>query len=105
MPQENASAARIAVAAATGCCAIATAYSLIHFLEVIFWPAPDPRTVLVLKNIAFYWRGVLSLFVGVLVTVAALALQRRTPGALDRRLPLIGVVTIVITVSQGLFVP
>ena len=105
MTRQNANVAHVAVAAAAGCCAIASAYSLIHFLEVIFWPAPDPRTVLITKTIAFFWRGLLSLFVGLLATVAALALQRRMPGALDRRLPLIGFLTIAITVFQGLFVP
>ena len=105
MSTPSANAPRRAVALATGCCAIAAAYSLIHVLEVIFWPGPDPRTVLVLKTIAFFWRVLLSLFVGALVTIAALALQRRLPGALDRRLPLIGGLTIAITIAQGLLLP
>jgi hypothetical protein len=95
----------LAVAVAIGCCVVAVAYASMRLLQAWRYPDPDPRVILVTSRVAFYWRSLLALHVGVLGTIAARAAQRRFGSRIDRALPVVLLVTIVIGVAQGALVP
>jgi hypothetical protein len=97
--------AGIAVAAACGCCAAATAYSIARLLQAWLFPSPDPRTVLAVGPIAFYWNAQVAAYVGVLAAIVASMLRARAPARFDRTLPSMVAVVILVVVGQGIFVP
>jgi hypothetical protein len=94
-----------AVAIAVGLCGVAAAYSIFRALQVRLYPNPDPRTLVVIGRIGFFWLVRLALLVGVLVAIAAHALQRRAPGRLEAQLHRILFVTIAIVLLQVVLVP
>lgn len=93
------------VALAVGCCAVAVAYASMRLLQAWRYPDPDPRLVLVTSRVAFYWRSLLALYVGGLVSIAVRAAQHRFGARVDRALPLVLVITIALGVAQGALVP
>ena len=93
------------VAIALGCCAVAVSYASMRLLQAWRYPDPDPRLVLVTSRVAFYWRAVLAVYVGGITTIAIRAAQRRFGAQIDRALPVVLVITIVLGVAQGALVP
>lgn len=94
-----------AVALAVGCCAAAVTYSLSRAIQFFFFPAPDPRTVVVVSRIAFFWRAQIAAYAGVLAALGAASLRGRSSASFDRALPHIVTATIIVTTIQGVFVP
>jgi hypothetical protein len=84
-------------------CGAAVAYALARVIQVAFFPEPDPRTVLVVTRIGFFWRALIAGYAGLLAAIGAVALDRRRP--IERALPAIVVVTAAIATLQGLLVP
>lgn len=101
----SSSRGELAVAVALGCCAVALAYASLRLLQAWRYPDPDPRTILVTSRVAFYWRALLALHVGVLAAIGAHGAQRRFGPRVDRILPFALVVTVAVGVLQGALVP
>jgi len=93
---------RAIVAAA---CAFAVTYSVLRVAQAVFFPAPDPRTVVVVARIAFYWRCAIAGFAAVVAGIGGSALAARSVRAFDERVSALVTVTIVVGVLQGVFVP
>lgn len=93
-------------AAATAACAFAATYALLRCAQAAFFPSPDPRTVLVVGRIAFYWRCAIAGLAAVLAGLGGSALAARDPQAFDERvLPRLVTATLALGVLQGVFVP
>jgi uncharacterized membrane protein required for colicin V production len=97
--------ARRALSVAVGVCAVAIAYAFARVVQAWVYPSPDPRTVLNVARIAFYWRMILSTWVGVLATIAASAAFARAPARAERLLPTLVVITALAIGLQGVLVP
>ncbi len=95
----------VAVPLAVGACAAAAAYALSRLVQVSFFVDPDPRTVLVVTRIAFFWRAWIALYAATLVTIGVAALRARAPATVDRALPAIVAVTLAIATVQGVLFP
>jgi len=95
----------VAVPLAVGACAAAAAYALSRLVQVSLFVDPDPRTVLVVTRIAFFWRAWIALYAATLVTIGAFALRGRARAAFDRSLPLIVAITVAIAALQGALFP
>lgn len=104
-PERPKRSVTLAVALAVGCCAAAVTYSLSRAIQFYFFPAPDPRTVVVVSRIAFFWRAQVAAYAGALAALGAGALRSRSGAQFDRALPHIVTATIVVTTVQGVFVP
>jgi hypothetical protein len=96
---------RVAISLAVGVCAVAPAYASLRIVQAIFFPSPDPRTVTNVAHIAFYWRGVMSLWLGALAAIATAATHSRMGDRFERALPTLLVVCVIVSVAQGVFVP
>jgi hypothetical protein len=94
---------RFAVAVAVGACFAALGYALSRLVQVAFYPEPDPRTVLTVLRIGFFWRAAIAGYVGVLAAIGAFALDRRYP--LDRWLVQLVLATAIVGGLQGALVP
>jgi hypothetical protein len=92
-----------AVAVACGACFAALGYALSRLVQVAFFPEPDPRAVMTVLRIGFFWRAAIAGYVGIIAAIGAFALDRRT--SLDRWLVHLVVATAVIGGLQGAFVP
>lgn len=93
-------------AAATAACAFAAVYALLRCAQAAFFPSPDPRTVLVVGRIAFYWRVAIAALGALLAGLGGSALAARDPVTFDERvLPTVLTATLAIGVLQGVFVP
>lgn len=90
---------------AIGACAAACAYAASRALQAVFFPMPDPRTVLAAQRIAFYWRAWIALYVATLATIGAAALRARAPERFDRALPAMVGFTAITTTLQGVLLP
>lgn len=86
-------------------CTFAIAYSLLRVAQALFFPAPDPRTVVVVGRIAFYWRCAIAGFAAIVAGIGGSALAARSPRSFDEQLSLLLTTTIAIGVLQGVFVP
>ena len=91
---------------AFGCCALVLAYAALGALQHKLFPQPDPRLVLVTEHVALFWNLVLSAYVAALVVAGMLAARRRFGDArVDRFLPPLVALTIVVGVAHALFFP
>lgn len=97
--------APLALSLAVGACAVAIAYAFARVVQAWVYPAPDPRTVINVARIAFYWRMLLSTWVGALATIAASGAFARAPARAERLLPTLVVVTALAIGLQGVLVP
>jgi hypothetical protein len=93
---------RALVSLAIGACVAALAYSASRSIQVWFFTEPDPRTIIAPQRIAFFWRSWIALYAGVLATLGAAALPS---DLVDRRLPDVVMLTVVLTTLQGVFLP
>lgn len=94
-----------ALAASIACCVLPLAYATLGLVQHFMFPSPDPRLVMNVEHIAFYWRLLLSSYVAVLSFVGALAAARRWPARVDALLPTLLAVTAALVVAQGVVWP
>jgi hypothetical protein len=96
---------RLGTAIACGACFAALGYALSRLVQVAFFPEPDPRAVLTVLRIGFFWRAAIAGYVGLIAAIGAYALQVRVGAAIDRFLPRLVLATALIGSLQGIFVP
>lgn len=94
---------RLAVAVAVGACFAALGYALSRVVQVAFYPEPDPRAVMTVLRIGFFWRAAIAGYVGIIAAIGAFALEGRH--SLDRWLVPLVVTTAIVSGLQGVFVP
>jgi hypothetical protein len=95
----------LAVAAAIGFCTTAFAYAFFRALQAWFYPPADPKTLLTVVKIPFYFRAELAAYAGLLVSLGAHALHSRAPVQLERALVPIAAVASLSVLAQGVLLP
>jgi hypothetical protein len=95
----------LTVAIAAFGCAAALAYAASRAIQVVAFTDPDPRQLVKVTRIAFFWRAWVALYAGVLAAIGAAALRSRSPAAVDAALPSVVVATALLCTAQGLFLP
>jgi hypothetical protein len=81
------------------------AYAISRLIQVALFPDPDPRTVMTVLRIGFFWRAAIAGYAAILGAIGAFALDGRYPAAMDRWMPRLVIATIAIGSVQGIFVP
>jgi hypothetical protein len=95
----------LAVGAAVGFCTTAFAYAFFRALQAWFYPPVDPRTLLTVVKIPFYFRAQLAGFAGLLAGLGGYSLHDRAPGRVDRALFPIAMVASLAVIAQGVLLP
>ena len=91
---------------AFGACALVLAYSIIHAVEKKLFPAPDPRLVLTVEHVAFFWNLVMSAYVAALVVAGTLAARRRFgPARVDRWIAPTAALAAVVGIAHAVLWP
>jgi hypothetical protein len=98
--------ARWCVPLAFACLSAPATYAIARVIQGALFPSPDPRFEAVGEgHIPYFWRILLSGYVGVMVGAASHALRRRWPERLDAALPIAVAVVTVVATLQGWFWP
>lgn len=87
-------------ALAVGACVAALAYAASRAIQVWLFPEPDPRTVMTVARIGFFWRAWIAFYAGILGTIGGAALDWS-----DERLRDLVMVTAIATTLQGVLLP
>jgi hypothetical protein len=94
-----------AIGAASACCFAVITYSVTRLLQAWLYPEPDPRLVMNVARIGFFWRVAISGYVGAMFGLGVLSLRGRSPTWVDAQLPRLLAATVTLAVVQGVFVP
>ncbi|MGZ3452073.1 MAG: hypothetical protein ACXWUG_27315 [Polyangiales bacterium] len=98
-------ASNLAVAAAVGFCTTAFAYAFFRALQAWLYPPADPKTLLTMVKIPFYFRAQLSAYAGLLAALGAHALHARSPERVERALVPVSVIASLAVIAQGVLLP
>lgn len=93
------------VALALGAALFALAYSASRFVQAVFFPDPDPRLVLSVARIGFFWRLIVASYAAAIGTVGAAALRARAKERVDRALVPVVIAAALLCTAQGVFLP
>ena len=96
---------RVLIALSSACAAAVIGYASLRIFEHAFFPEPNPVILIWSERSGFFWRSLLSLYVGGLGAFGGYALAARAPHAVGRWLTIaIGAAAITI-VLQGALLP
>ncbi|MGZ3424951.1 MAG: hypothetical protein ACXWUG_24720 [Polyangiales bacterium] len=80
-------------------------YAISRLIQVAFFPDPDPRAVMTVLRIGFFWRAAIAGYAGILGSIGAFAAHVRYPAVIDRWMPRLVIATIALGSVQGIFAP